>query len=220
MPDVGGAITKRERRVERATLPSTLAHVGQVPRSDEPGAGPWTLGGNLRRMTPVGRVMSLWTIPFAAAVLSPVAPESSIDAMRAMELASNRVPGFIFEVKLEEDEGEPVWEAVILTRQGRVMEVEVCGETGRILEVERVVSSEDLKELKPARTAFSARKIGERALSWRAGKIVEIEQDRGDDGRLTWDVYIHAKRDGKVHELSFDARTGDFLGIEVEEPAS
>jgi uncharacterized membrane protein YkoI len=56
--------------------------------------------------------------------------------VRVLAIATERVPGDVLKVKLERESFGFKYEVKILTRSGRVREVEVDARTGRILKIE------------------------------------------------------------------------------------
>lgn len=51
-------------------------------------------------------------------------------------VATSRTPGRIIKVELERDDGRWIYEVVLVTRAGRLLEMEIDGASGRILEIE------------------------------------------------------------------------------------
>lgn len=157
--------------------------------------------------------MSFWALSLAWFTAPPL---TTVDINQAMSVALKTRSGFVVEAALDDEDGDPTWEVLVLRPNGRFEEVEVCAEEGKVLEVERVITRQEFEEFRPRRTELTAQKASKRAIQHRAGRIVEIEQDLSDDGRVVWDVYV-LTRQGRVQELEFCAKTGDFLGLEDED---
>lgn len=151
------------------------------------------------------------TFLLSALVAAPL-PTPAIDVNRAVAIAERRAPGFVFEAELNHNAEGVRWDVKLLHGRGSWTEVEVCGTEGKVLEVSRLRSTEDLRILRPSQTPVDARRAVRLGLAYRNGTVIAVEQDRDED-RLTWDVYIQTPT-GKTQELEFDARHGAFLGLE------
>lgn len=65
-----------------------------------------------------------------------VAGEVTISADQALHTALHKVPGTVVEMELEEEPNhQPMWEEEIVTADGKLMEVEIDGKTGSVLDV-------------------------------------------------------------------------------------
>ncbi|MCL4716219.1 MAG: PepSY domain-containing protein [Hyphomonadaceae bacterium] len=66
----------------------------------------------------------------------------AVEAQRAMPLAAilqiaqRTAPGEVVEVELEQEDGRLIYEIKVLTRTGRVREIEIDARTGAVLSVE------------------------------------------------------------------------------------
>lgn len=65
-----------------------------------------------------------------------MAGEAKISADQALHTALHKVPGTVVEMELEEEKNHQLmWEVEIVTADGKLMEVEIDGTTGDVLEV-------------------------------------------------------------------------------------
>jgi uncharacterized membrane protein YkoI len=83
-----------------------------------------------------------------AAAPAALADRDHDDALRAVEsqralplsailrIAQRTTPGEVVEVELEDDDGHLIYEIKVLTRTGRVRELEIDARTGNVLSVE------------------------------------------------------------------------------------
>lgn len=55
---------------------------------------------------------------------------------RVLAIAGKEVPGDVLKVELEDDDGRLIYDLKILSRNGRIREVEIDAKTGAILKVE------------------------------------------------------------------------------------
>jgi uncharacterized membrane protein YkoI len=55
---------------------------------------------------------------------------------KILAIAAARAPGDVIKVELEEDKGRLIYEVRVLSKDGRVREVEVNARTGEVLKVE------------------------------------------------------------------------------------
>lgn len=68
--------------------------------------------------------------------LEAVEAREALPLTRIMEIALHTVPGEIIEIELDREDGRLIYEVDVLTRTGRLRQVEIDARTGQVLEVE------------------------------------------------------------------------------------
>ena len=128
------------------------------------------------------------TIGLLILLLSPFyAYGGSIDIKRAVDIATERVPGEVLKVELERG----IYEVKIKTREGRVVEVYVDARDGSILE-RKNISIDDAVNI---------------ATKEVPGAVVKVEFERG-----IYEVKIRTP-DGSVAEVYVDGRDGTIVKL-------
>ena len=93
----------------------------------------------------VGLLAALLTLPWPAQAGRDVGQDEALQLVEQGELqrlevivndALTRYPGRMLEAELEFEEGRYIYEIEIVTRDGRVMELEYDGASGKLIDVE------------------------------------------------------------------------------------
>jgi uncharacterized membrane protein YkoI len=72
----------------------------------------------------------------AAVYRSTERSSSALPLTQAIDIATRQVPGEVIKVELEDEHGRAVFEIKVLAANGRVREIKLDGQDGRILEIE------------------------------------------------------------------------------------
>ena len=76
------------------------------------------------------------------------------------------------------------------------------------------IRQEEVRRLRAAGQILPMETILSRAQALQPGQLIEVEFER-DDGRYVYELKIIDAQD-RVHELQFDARTGDLIHRELD----
>lgn len=169
-------------------------------------------------------------LAFAAAITSAVASAGwhgdddrksltasavSLDAMQAMNIATQQVQGTVLEAELDREDGKLIYEVEVATQNG-VTEFEIDANTGEILNTENEkLRGHDKKELAALNKAkLSMMQAIEAAKTMQPGKIVAVEIDR-DDNQTLYEFEI--VKDNGMYELEMDANSGELVKLEKDD---
>lgn len=138
---------------------------------------------------------------------APSEPQSAgeVDALAAIEIAEQAVPGDVVELDRDRENGVDVWEVDVRTADGSGVELYIDRATGEVVRERSMVLSDDQRQ----ETAVSAAEAAQIALDSVGGAVVQLELDR-DDGRSLWELTVRAD-DGVEWEFDIDANSGDIL---------
>ena len=139
-------------------------------------------------------------------------PETKVTMETCMSAALTKVDGKVSSMKLEIEDGKPLYEFEIKTSNRQTWELECDAMTGEIVETSRTADRND-KEFKAAAKVLEkdARKM---ALEKYPGKVTSSELEIAE-GRAVYEVEIDAA-DGRKLEVEVDAATGEIGKTEVE----
>lgn len=121
-------------------------------------------------------------------------------AERACASALARVPGAVTGIEWDTDDGETVWEVVVLGDDGREHEVRVSEDGAEVLG-SRIAEDDDWETVPGGISAAEAIRIAQDHTS-----AVLREAELDDDSR-SWELELRGD-DGGTHELTVDAATG------------
>lgn len=160
------------------------------------------------------RLIPLTTLvsAFAAPAYALDMPETKVSMETCLKAAIAKAPGEVRKVKLEIENGKPLYEFKIAGEGKHAWEIECDALTGEVTNVERKVDRNDPEFNAAAKVVESeARKI---ALKQHPGKVTESA--RGfHNGFAAYEVEI-AAADGKKREVIVDAATGQIIDVETE----
>jgi len=139
-------------------------------------------------------------------------PQTKVTMEACMSAVLTKVDGKVSSLKLEIEDGKPLYEFEIKTSNRQTWELECDAMTGEIVETSRIADRND-KEFKAAAKVLEkdARKM---ALEKYPGKVTSSELEIAD-GRAVYEVEIDTA-DGRELEVQVDAATGEIGKIEVE----
>jgi uncharacterized membrane protein YkoI len=154
----------------------------------------------------------------AAVAMLPTAkafdmPETKVTMEQCLKAALAVRTGEVRKLQLEVEDGKPIYEFAIRTKQGETWELECDAATGEIVEVERNSSPNDPVWEKNAK--LLAKQATDIAVKAHPGKVKGTEREILGDGRPVWEVEI-IDGSGKEIEVHVDARTGEILSVEHE----
>jgi uncharacterized membrane protein YkoI len=130
-----------------------------------------------------------------------------------LDAALDRIPGNARKVELKLEDGDPVYEFDIESKNGGTYNVECNAQEGVIVEVEREVKPDDPTFKSLAKVSEEeARKF---ALAIHPGKVVANEYEIGDDGNATYEYDIQTTLGYEI-KVDVDAATGEIEEANVE----
>lgn len=107
----------------------------------------------MKRFTTVG-LLCATALVFAAFGLATghegkegtAVPEAAISMEQAITAATAQFPGKVLEAELESEDGKAVYEIEIVNTSGEIRELEIDGQTGKVLSSEQEDQDEHQKE--------------------------------------------------------------------------
>ncbi len=145
---------------------------------------------------------------------------AKIDADAASKAATDKVPGTVDEVELDEEDGNVVYEVDVIARDGTDTEVIVDAGNGKILAQEVDKDADEAKADKAEQAKLEKlAKIDANAASKAAtdkvpGTADKVELDE-EDGKVVYEVDVTAK-DGTQSEVLVDATNGKILAEQAD----
>ncbi len=172
-------------------------------------------------MKVIGLVLSLSFVLCATSAIAGGANEKpKISQAKAKEIALNKMPGKLLGWCLEIDNGVPTYSFDIESKNLRINEVEIDGNSGEIAETgielewgnakenKKTGNAEDLALLK--RIKVDKDKAEQKALKKFSG-TVEAWELESEEGKLVYEFLISSKGERKV--VGVDAQNGNFTEI-------
>ncbi|MCC7548264.1 MAG: PepSY domain-containing protein [Burkholderiales bacterium] len=157
-------------------------------------------------------VVSLAAAAFSLSVSAFEMPETKVSMEACMSAALAQVDGEVKALKLEIEDGKPLYEFKIEADEGHTWEVECDAMTGSIVDQSREASRND-PEFRSAATVVE-RDARARALAQFPGKVSSSSPQIAN-GKAIYEIEIDGA-DGKEYEVAIDAATGEVLSSEVE----
>jgi uncharacterized membrane protein YkoI len=145
---------------------------------------------------------------------------AKIDADAASKAATDKVPGTVDEVELDEEGGNVVYEVDVVAQDGTETEVIVDAGNGKILAQEVDKDADEAKADKAEQAKLEKlAKIDANAASKAAtdkvpGTADKVELDE-EDGKVVYEVDVTAK-DGTQSEVLVDATNGKILAEQAD----
>lgn len=149
-----------------------------------------------------------------------------ISAAEAIAIAEGHLPGAVLEVEMAVERGRSVYEVTLRTDDGRWAEIHVDAADGAVLRVEDEDEDDDLDDgderdddderiwdgLTGAITPDAAVAAARAAVG--GGDLIEVERDE-HGGHAAYEVELW--HDGRLTEITVDARSGAVLEIELDD---
>jgi uncharacterized membrane protein YkoI len=160
----------------------------------------------------------------AAAAIAPLSstaalemPQTQVSMETCLQTVLAARPGEVKHMKLEVEDGRPLYEFTIRTQSRQTWEVECDAMTNEIAEMSRQADRNDA-EFK-SRAKLLEKDARKAALAKFPGKVTESELEIDRNGRAVYEVSIDGA-DGREMEVLVDAATGEIIASEDESTES
>lgn len=151
-------------------------------------------------------------VPMSAAPAFDM-PDTKVSMETCLKAALAAKPGTVRHVKLEIEDGRPLYEFAIRTDSRQAWELECDATTGEIVELSRSADRND-PEFKAAARVIE-REARRAALAKYPGKVSESELQIDGSGRALYEISVEDPA-GRETEVAVDAATGAIVHAEDE----